>query len=67
MVYPFLLVRGIHLLKGFSLDLGVLSAFFSTFIPLLVQLCFMFVLYFWGLNPTKEGPFYSKQGSFGFL
>ena len=21
---------------------------------------------FWGLNPPKEGPFHSKQGSFGF-
>ena len=23
-------------------------------------------LLFWGLNPPKEGPFHSRQGSFGF-
>ena len=26
----------------------------------------LFVLYFGVLNPPKEGPFQSKQGSFGF-
>ena len=45
MIYTFLLVRGIHLLKGFSLDLGVYTlCFFVDIDSTTGTLCFMFVL-----------------------
>ena len=49
---------GVLFISNFDWDLNVLYGIFAYLEPV----CPLF----WGFNPPKQGPFQSKQGSFGF-